>query len=441
MNLLKTTILVACLAPAAVASALLPPPNGHESVNQYLVYPYLYEPAPQLTPAPVGYKPFHMEHYGRHGSRWQIGASNYTYPAAELKKAHEAGKLTPLGESIYEFVDSVNRLSTRRDGELTDVGALEHRGIAQRMIKNFPEIFAEGTNVDARSSVVVRCIISMINELNELKAACPELNIKSDASWADMYYIVPGNDPEAAKVIEHGKKTELAELRKRTMNNGAYVPKLFNDVVYATDSLNTQKLAEALIALLGGAQNHLGWPWLLETVFTPEETYAEWVRGNAFWAVEALNIKTNGGHGPYQRRATLRNMIESADTAIVSPRISANMRFGHDGIVLPLAVLMELDDLGQPFDSLTQLPGRFHDYKVIPKGSNIQMVFYRPDGSVSPDDVLVKVMLNENETRLPVKPSSAGHPYYRWSDLRKFYTEKIAKYEASLTKTPDNEGK
>ena len=29
--------------------------------------------------APEGYVPFHLEHYGRHGSRWHIGG--YTYDA------------------------------------------------------------------------------------------------------------------------------------------------------------------------------------------------------------------------------------------------------------------------------------------------------------------------------------------------------------------------
>ena len=69
---------------------------------------------------------------------------------------------------------------------------------------------------------------------------------------------------------------------------------------------------------------------------------------------------------------------------------------------------------------------------------NIQIVFYRPEGSLSPDDVLVKVLLNEKEARLPVKPSSAGHPYYRWTDLRRFYTDKIDKYETSLGKNANN---
>ena len=53
------------------------------------------------------------------------------------------------------------------------------------------------------------------------------------------------------------------------------------------------------------------------------------------------------------------------------------------------------------------------------------MVFYRPMGTTgnSPDDILVKVLLNEHEAILPVNPVQG--PYYRWSDLRRCYDQKL----------------
>jgi hypothetical protein len=49
---------------------------------------------------------------------------------------------------------------------------------------------------------------------------------------------------------------------------------------------------------------------------------------------------------------------------------------------------------------------------------NIQLVFYRKDGS---DDILVKFLLNENETSIPVKTDCA--PYYHWSDVKRYWAE------------------
>ena len=42
------------------------------------------------TPAPKGYKPFHISHYGRHGSRYLIGDNDYQWMADLMHKARSA---------------------------------------------------------------------------------------------------------------------------------------------------------------------------------------------------------------------------------------------------------------------------------------------------------------------------------------------------------------
>lgn len=77
-----------------------------------------------------------------------------------------------------------------RYGELTHLGALQHRQIAYRMEHRFPEIFADTTaTIQARSTVVIRCILSMENELQELLRNNSRLKIDCDASEHDMYYM------------------------------------------------------------------------------------------------------------------------------------------------------------------------------------------------------------------------------------------------------------
>ena len=49
------------------------------------------------------------------------------------------------------------------------------------------------------------------------------------------------------------------------------------------------------------------------------------------------------------------------------------------------------------------------------------MIFFRKKGS---DDVLVKVLLNENEKRL-VGVETDKWPFYHWSDLRKAYVDRM----------------
>ena len=68
-------------------------------------------------------------------------------------------------------------------------------------------------------------------------------------------------------------------------------------------------------------------------------------------------------------------------------------------------------------------------------GCNIQLIFYRPTKQkansqktiANSDDILVKALLNERECTLPVKTNQ--YPYYKWSDLRQYYLDKLAKFE------------
>ena len=59
-------------------------------------------------------------------------------------------------------------------------------------------------------------------------------------------------------------------------------------------------------------------------------------------------------------------------------------------------------------------------------GCNIQLIFYRPQNGRS-GDILVKALLNERETRLPV--ATTQYPYYKWADLRAYYLKKLADFE------------
>jgi hypothetical protein len=65
------------------------------------------------------------------------------------------------------------------------------------------------------------------------------------------------------------------------------------------------------------------------------------------------------------------------------------------------------------------------DYKIAPLGGSIVMVHYRRDKDDS--DVLVKVLLNGREARLPIKTDFA--PYYRWNDVKRYYLRKLYRYE------------
>lgn len=84
-------------------------------------------------------------------------------------------------------------------------------------------------------------------------------------------------------------------------------------------------------------------------------------------------------------------------------------------------------------DAPSRLAEHWRNYEIFPMGSNIQMIFYRPTkkAAYTPDEVLVKVLLNEQEATLPVKAVSG--PYYRWKDLRDLYMSKLDGFSSRFT--------
>ena len=62
--------------------------------------PYEFEPLYD-TPAPKGFHPFYISHYGRHGSRSDWGRKDYSKVISILSKAKEQQILTKEGYSLY----------------------------------------------------------------------------------------------------------------------------------------------------------------------------------------------------------------------------------------------------------------------------------------------------------------------------------------------------
>ena len=92
--------------------------------------------------------------------------------------------------------------------------------------------------------------------------------------------------------------------------------------------------------------------------------------------------------------------------------------------VMPIAEKLELNHYGESYPDVEKLSEQWRAYDIFPMASNVQFVFFHKKGST---DVLVKVLLNEKETKLPVKTDVA--PYYHWKDVESYYREKLDKYQ------------
>lgn len=425
VNLCILGLALCFTASAATPAPKTGMPDRYQAGSQYLAYPRPAYGLPKLTEAPAGYVPFHIEHYGRHGSRWLLKDTDYDRPVEALRKAQANGKLTPRGEQLLGQLSKIADDSKGRVGELTPLGHRQHRDIARRMTENFPEIFVPGTHVDAKSTVIIRCILSMANEIAELQRICPELIVTCDASRTTQKILAYNStDTIARKLGRDAEKRYGEEFEKNHSDHSAFIAKIFNDPQFVTDSLDEKQVFGDVFDIVVNTQSHDDQPDLYD-VFTEDELNNEWLNHNASWYLTAGNTSLTNNRVPYNQRVLLRNFVESADTAMVSPRLSANLRFGHESIVLPLTILMGLNGSDIDTTDLESVASKWRNYEIFPMGSNIQMIFYRPaaNPTLTPDEVLVKVLLNEEEATLPLTPVSG--PYYRWKDLRDSFTAKL----------------
>lgn len=390
----------------------------HRSASNYYAYPV--PTGVTYTPQPKGYTPFYISHYARHGSRWLIGKDEYKAPVRRLRRAQRAGVLTPIGERALAILDSVERMSHGRLGELTPLGHRQHRGIAQRMYRNFPEVFAGAVTVDARSTVVIRCILSMQAECMALQALNPKLQFKNDASQHDMVYMNYEFDDTLGA---YRKSSEISPVRNgfwnKTIDTRRFVSSLISSPEYIRDSVNSSALMSSIFDVCSNMQSldtDLDLYWL----FTPEECYQWWRNSNFGWYINYGTSPLTKGKMPYYEANLLRNIIMTADTCITQAHPGATLRFGHEVVIYPLTALMELGEYGKTYDDPETLENKVRNYEIFPMASNVQMVFYRKKNS---NDILVKVLLNEHEMTLPVYSDVA--PYYHWEDVRKYYLAKL----------------
>ena len=398
------------------------------SGSNYVAYP---GPRHRLTPAPRGYQPFYLSHYGRHGSRYLIGTRDYDRAYYTLLRADSLGRLTALGRDVLSRVAQIRQEAMGRDGELTLLGAQQHRAIARRMYERFPQIFSGAAHIDAKSTVVIRCILSMENALQELVSINPRLVIDHDASHHDMYYMNQEDKALYKQKLAGGTKELLDSFKRSHQAYKRLMGTLFNDTAYAAQ-VKGSELADQLFTLASNVQStELRHRLSLYDLFTDEEIYQHWLCNNAFWYLTYGPNTLNGGTQPYSQRNLLRHIITQADSCIALERPGATLRYGHDTMVMPLVCLLNLNGYGQPVDNIDQLASvGWYDYRIFPMACNLQLVFYRR--SVADKDVLVKVLFNEDEARLPIATDCA--PYYHWSDVRRYYLARLDAYKPVAVK-------
>lgn len=399
-------------------------------------YAYPAPKKPVSVKAPEGYTPFYISHYGRHGSRWLPSDSRYIWVNQHFD---DESNLTPLGKKVKGWLTQVWENAKGNGGKLTKLGEKQHRGIADRMAHNFPQIFAKGNHVQARSSVVDRCAKSMLAFTDELRQLQPSLDMDVKTDSADMAWIAY-TSPEV-KALEN--RTHIVAK----VSPDRFLHQLFKDITKVDDPM---KLMSEIHTIASSIQdvglNFKSYPRQIEKglygLFTDEEF-------KAFYDANNLRMTICNGEYPTNERIPARSAISlwenveaEADKALASDRPSATLRFGHDTSLYRLYSLMNMF-FARP-DACCDTDAKMASYKkesdamdvVVPMAANLQLVFYKKkqwDRAYPESNVLVRILCNErNVGELNLNAYiynddieyMAGN-YYTWASLKNYMHEYI----------------
>ena len=400
--------------------------NRNFSASNYCIYPDSTERV--MTPPPAGKRPFYISHYGRHGSRYLSNRKAYDVPYETLCQADSMDELTPIGHDVMLKLRDIIDDSEGRWGDLTDYGKQQQRGIAERMMRRFPEVFEGDAFVDAHSTIVNRCILSMGSAVLKMAAITPHLRISMDCSYSHMWYMNYQDHQLRDSMMTQKAQQAFNDYNRPRSLNPRLMDLLFVDSAYVHHHVDEKWFNYYLLKAATIQQNtrmREAGNWLMD-LYSYEDIHQFWQSENAWWYISYGPSLLNGGHQPYTQRFLLRQMIQDTDSILRLDTHGATLRYGHETVVLPLTCLLGLNGFDYQTDNLEELEGHgWWACLVFPMASNIQFVFYR--NGPADDDVIFKVLLNETEATLPIDSDIA--PYYHWRDFRRHFLRKLDAYD------------
>lgn len=391
-----------------------------ENPERYANVHHSYE-APVIvdTPAPKGYEPFYVSHYGRHGSRYHVSMHTVTRVSHAFDHLDSLQLLTDKGKELHAALKALEESHEGQAGYLTLRGGREHQGIARRLYERVPGVFGQPDRgrVVAEASYVQRCIQSLANFVMTLQSLAPDLQTDIYAGERFMEHIAPGTSVKR-NALHDAVLDSVLHARfdpTRAMNDwftdpwdaaqelGRYdVRKFIYYVFYAGDIVQCLADDIQLPDIYG--------------FFNEEEKYALWYVTNMSHFDSMANTIENDCRFYETGRKMLADFIEKADAAVAGNNVAADLRFGHDSGLLPLLSYLRLEGYENVI-SMTQAAEKgWYCFEQMPMASNLQLIFYRDKRG----DVLVKILRNEHETTIPALKPYKG-PYYRWKDLRNYF--------------------
>ena len=372
-------------------------------------------PYPDRTVRDLAYpdslKPVYLNHVGRHGARF-LSSSKYTTSLLRtLHKADSLKTITPMGRELIRICDLVVTRTAGRWGALDSLGMAEQRAIASRAFMAYRPLF-DNTKINAISSYVPRCVMSMDEFTHQLTRLNNKVEIYMSSGRQNSPLVRPWNDDEAYKEFMAGE--EWHKVYEDFLNKQVPVTvaerALGKNYPFFGDEARDVSLA--IYKVLAGCAA-MSVQIDLQKYFTQAEI-------NALWSVENLHhylthsASTLSSAAPDLASKLLSELISTIDTAIAgSNPYSVMLRFGHAETMMPLLALMHIPGCYYMTNYFDTVGLHWRDFYVVPMASNLQMILFQSDSGK------YYVRIDLNETPVPLIPGQSTI-YIPWQQAREY---------------------
>jgi hypothetical protein len=169
---------------------------------------------------------------------------------------------------------------------------------------------------------------------------------------------------------------------------------LFNDSNYIKKNVDGGDLLSKIYEIGNSLQGSPEIEFNFDDLWTDEEFTARWHAQNAWWYSVLGNNPFAKKQGLENARPLLKNVLDEADKVIAADttkadktaakpakKTTATLRFGHDTVIFPFAVLLQLENgsmnTGIETADMENLHKVWCDYEISPMAANVQFVTAR----------------------------------------------------------------
>ena len=364
----------------------------------------------------------YINHVGRHGARYPASSANCLKLKRALDHADSIGCITPLGRKLMTLNNEVIRRSNGQWGALDSLGMAEQRAIASRMFANYPQLFTEGTLINALSSYSPRSMMSMFSFVHQLDRLNNRLTFTTSTGRVNSKLMRPFDVDNDYLDFRRNNiwKPAYDEYMESHCPTSAITRVLGLDYpIGSAEGARDLALAEYYVIAGLSAMSMVS---NSDQYFTTDEWNALWSCFNLRQYLQ--RTATTVSSVPADIAAALvLNLIETTDAAIQgnNPAV-VDLRFGHAETIMPLLSLLRLPGCYYVTNYWDTVAGHWRDFDVVPMAANLQIILFKAKKS---GHYYVRFDINERPTPLP---GSDSRLYIPWGQARDYMMRCVPLY-------------